>query len=157
VRDISGFVRAVSVLEQESLSPAGINVVREFGSGKARVWGARTLAATDASWKYVNVRRLFNMIETSIRDGTLWVRFEPNDAALWGRVTRTVESFLLGLWRQGALFGETASESFQVKCDADTNPPEARDEGKLIIDVAVAPVRPGEFVIFRITQKSQTD
>ena len=99
------------------------------------MWGARTLSKTDPSWRYINVRRLFNMIETTIMDGTQWVVFEPNDQALWQRVNRTVSSFLLGLWRDGALFGATPDEAFFVKCDRETNPPESIDEGKLIVEV----------------------
>ena len=140
--------------EQEILNPNGINAIRAFGAGGLKVWGARTLSDTDPSWKYINVRRLFNMIETTIMDGTQWVVFEPNDQALWQRVARTVNAFLLGLWRDGALFGATPDQAFYVKCDAETNPPESIDEGKLIVEVGVAPVKPAEFVIFRIGQKS---
>jgi phage tail sheath protein FI len=115
------------------------------------VWGARTLSS-DPSWRYLNVRRLFNMIETSVLQGTQWVVFEPNDMALWQRVRRTIHSFLLGLWRDGALFGATPDEAFFVKCDAETNPPESIDEGKLIVEVGISPVKPAEFVIFRVSQ-----
>ena len=141
--------------EQDLLNPEGINAIRAFGSRGIKVWGARTLSATDPSWKYINVRRLFNMVEATIMEGTQWVVFEPNDQALWQRVNRTVSSFLLGLWRQGALFGATPEEAFFVKCDEELNPPESRDEGKLIVEVGIAPVKPAEFVIFRISQKAQ--
>ena len=144
----------ITKLEQELLNPEGINAIRSFGSRGLKVWGARTLSKTDPSWRYINVRRLFNMVETSIMDGTQWVVFEPNDQALWQRVTRTVNSFLLGLWRDGALFGATPDEAYFVKCDAETNPPESIDEGKLIVEVGIAPVKPAEFVIFRISQKA---
>lgn len=144
----------ITKLEQELLNPEGINAIRAFGSRGLKVWGARTLSKTDPSWKYINVRRLFNMIETTIMDGTQWVVFEPNDQALWQRVNRTVSSFLLGLWRDGALFGASPGEAFFVKCDAETNPPESIDEGKLIVEVGIAPVKPAEFVIFRISQKA---
>ena len=137
--------------EQSLLNPIGINCIRPFGVRGIRVWGARTLAS-DPSWRYLNVRRLFNMIETTILQGTQWVVFEPNDQALWQRVKRTVNAFLLGLWREGALFGSTPDEAFYVKCDAETNPPESIDEGKLVVEVGVAPVKPAEFVIFRIGQ-----
>ncbi len=137
--------------EQELLNPIGINVTRSFGTRGIRVWGARTLTS-DPSWRYINVRRLFNFLETSIQNGTNWVVFEPNDAALWARVRRTVNAFLLGMWRSGALFGASPGEAFFVKCDAENNPPESIDEGKLIIDVGVAPVKPAEFVVFRISQ-----
>lgn len=137
--------------EQELLNPIGVNVTRSFGTRGIRIWGARTLTS-DPSWRYINVRRLFNFLETSIQGGTNWVVFEPNDAALWARVRRTVNAFLLGMWRNGALFGATSGEAFFVKCDGENNPPESIDEGKLIIDVGVAPVKPAEFVVFRISQ-----
>ena len=85
-------------------------------------------------------------------EGTQWVVFEPNDMALWQRVKRTISAFLLGLWREGALFGATPDQAFYVKCDAETNPPESIDLGKLVVEVGIAPVKPAEFVIFRISQ-----
>ncbi|HYH51115.1 MAG TPA: phage tail sheath C-terminal domain-containing protein [Acidimicrobiia bacterium] len=137
--------------EQSLLNPIGVNCIRPFSTRGIRVWGARTLSS-DPSWRYLNVRRLFNMIETSILQGTQWVVFEPNDMALWARVRRTITAFLLGLWRDGALFGATPEEAFYVKCDAETNPPESIDEGKLVVEVGIAPVKPAEFVIFRVSQ-----
>lgn len=156
VRGILGVAQSITKLEQELLNPVGINAIRGFGTQGTKVWGARTLSATDPSWKYINVRRLFNMVEATIMDGTQWVVFEPNDQALWERVKRTVNAFLLGLWRDGALFGASPDEAFFVKCDSENNPPESRDEGKLIVEVGIAPVLPAEFVIFRISQKAQT-
>ena len=137
--------------EQGFLNPNGINCIRPFGTRGIRVWGARTLSS-DPSWTYLNVRRLFNMIETTIMDGTQWVVFEPNDQALWERVKRTINAFLLGLWREGALFGATPEQAYYVKCDAETNPPESIDLGRLVVEVGIAPVKPAEFVIFRISQ-----
>ena len=137
--------------EQDLLNPIGINCIRPFGVRGIRVWGARTLSS-DPAWRYVNVRRLFNFVEDSILLGTQWVVFEPNDLDLWERVKRTINAFLLGLWRQGALFGATPEEAFYVKCDAETNPPESVDEGKLVVEIGIAPVKPAEFVIFRISQ-----
>jgi phage tail sheath protein FI len=137
--------------EQDLLNPLGINCIRPFGIRGIRVWGGRTLSS-DPSWRYINVRRLFNYVEESILEGTQWVVFEPNDLDLWSRVKRTIYAFLLGLWRQGALFGATPEEAFYVKCDAETNPPESVDEGKLVVEVGIAPVKPAEFVIFRISQ-----
>ena len=119
--------------------------------GGIRIWGARTLS-TDPSWRYINVRRLFIMVETSIERATQWVVFEPNDHRLWKRVTRTIASFLTLVWRQGALFGETPEKAFYVKCDEETNPPETIDVGQLIVEIGLAPVKPAEFVIFRIGQ-----
>ncbi|MEN3359158.1 MAG: uncharacterized protein V7637_3140 [Mycobacteriales bacterium] len=137
--------------EHDDLNPAGINVIRAFPGRGILVWGARTLA-DDSAWRYVNVRRLFNYIETSILAGTQWVVFEPNDLELWQRIKRTVASFLLGLWRDGALFGATPEQAFYVKCDAETNPPDVVDAGYVVIEVGIAPVKPAEFVVFRIAQ-----
>ncbi|MBF8277365.1 MAG: tail sheath protein [Candidatus Brocadiaceae bacterium] len=102
----------------------------------------------------MNVRRLFLYIEESIDEGTQWVVFEPNDPALWGKVKRNITAFLTRVWRDGALFGSTPEEAFFVKVDAENNPPEVRDVGQLIIEVGVAPVKPAEFVVIRISQKT---
>jgi phage tail sheath protein FI len=141
----------VTSREQELLNPNGINCIRPFGTRGIRVWGARTLSS-DASWRYVNVRRLFTYIEESILRGTQWIVFEPNDLDLWQRVKRTINAFLIGLWRQGALLGATPEQAFYVKCDAETNPAESIDEGRLTVEIGIAPVKPAEFVIFRISQ-----
>ena len=138
--------------EQELLNPAQVNCIRSFGANGIRVWGARTLAATDQSWRYINVRRLFIFIEETIRKGTQWVVFEPNDSDLWARVRRTVTAFLRELWMQGALVGATAEQAFFVLCDETNNPQSSIDQGKLVVDVGLAPVKPAEFVIFRISQ-----
>lgn len=137
--------------EQGLLNPIGVNCIRSFGVRGIRVWGARTMSS-NPSWQYLNVRRLFNMVETTIMDGTQWVVFEPNDLALWQRVKRTLNAYLRTLWREGALFGATPAEAFFVKCDAENNPPESIDAGRLIVEVGIAPVKPAEFVIFRISQ-----
>ena len=139
--------------EQDGLNPAGINCIRAFPGRGIRVWGARTLSS-DPSWRYINVRRLFNMVEKSIESGTQWVVFEPNDMSLWGKINRDISSFLKVVWRSGALFGATPSEAFYVKCDAETNPPELRDLGQVVTEIGIAPVKPAEFVIFRIAQWS---
>jgi phage tail sheath protein FI len=143
----------VTKSEHDQLNPNGINVIRAFPGRGIRVWGARTLSS-DPAWRYLNVRRLFNYVEESILEGTQWVVFEPNDLALWERVKRTVNSFLVGVWRSGALFGATPQEAFYVKCDAETNPPDVIDRGQLVVEVGIAPVKPAEFVIFRIAQFS---
>lgn len=140
--------------EQALLNPIGINCIRPFGTRGIRVWGARTLAS-DADWTYVNVRRLFNMIETAIMDGTQFAVFEPNDQKLWAGLSRTISAFLRGLWRDGALFGATPDQAFFVKCDSETNPPDSIDQGKVVVEVGIAPVKPAEFVIFRISQIKQ--
>jgi phage tail sheath protein FI len=139
--------------EHDLLNPLGINCIRAFPGRGIRVWGARTLSS-DAAWRYLNVRRLFNYIEESILEGTAWVVFEPNDMALWERVKRTIDAFLVRVWRDGALFGATPSEAFFVKCDGENNTAETIDAGQLIIDIGIAPVKPAEFVIFRIAQFS---
>ncbi|MGI5531986.1 phage tail sheath family protein [Streptomyces syringium] len=139
--------------EHDLLNPIGLNCVRAFPGRGIRVWGARTLAA-DPAWRYLNVRRLFNYLEESILAGTQWVVFEPNDDALWARVRRTVSAFLVNEWRKGALFGLTPDEAFYVKCDRETNPPESIDAGQVICEVGVAPVKPAEFVVFRLAQLS---
>ena len=146
--------RPITKNEQGLLNPIGINCIRPFGTRGIRIWGARTLSS-DSDWRYINVRRLFNMIETTILEGTQYAVFEPNDMRLWEGVSRTLSAFLTGLWRQGALFGASPEQSFYVKCDAETNPPDSIDEGKLVVEVGVAPVKPAEFVIFRISQQKQ--
>ena len=141
----------ITKAEQGLLNPIGINCIRPFGTRGIRVWGARTLAS-NTDWTYINVRRLFNMIETTIMEGTQFAVFEPNDQKLWEGLKRTVNAFLRGLWRDGALFGATAEQAFFVKCDAETNPPESIDQGKVVVEIGIAPVKPAEFVVFRISQ-----
>ncbi len=137
--------------EQDILNPRGVNCIRAFSGRGIRVWGARTLSS-NSLWKYINVRRLFIMLEESIEKGTQWVVFEPNDQKLWARVKQTVTQFLTGVWRTGALMGNTTEEAFFVKCDGSTMTQDDIDNGRLIVIVGVAPVKPAEFVIFRIAQ-----
>jgi len=151
VRGALGLRYAISKGEQDILNPKGINCIRMMMGGGIRIWGARTLSS-DPSWRYINVRRLFIMVETSIERATQWVVFEPNDQKLWKRVNRTISSFLTLVWRNGALMGETPEKAFYVKCDEETNPPEVVDVGQLIVEIGLAPVKPAEFVIFRIGQ-----
>ncbi len=153
IRGALGLANQVTAGEQDQLNPAGVNCIRAFPGRGIRVWGARTLSS-DPSWKYVNVRRLFIFLEKSIQQGTQWVVFEPNDLDLWQRVKRTITAFLTRVWRDGALFGATPQDAFFVKCDAENNPPETRDVGQLIVEIGVSPVKPAEFVIFRISQYS---
>jgi phage tail sheath protein FI len=143
----------ITKAEHDQLNPNGVNCIRAFPGRGIRVWGARTISS-DPSWRYLNVRRLFNYIEESIFEGTQWVVFEPNDMRLWGRVKRTINAFLLRVWRDGALFGATPDQAFFVVCDETNNPPEVRDAGQLIVDIGIAPVKPAEFVVFRIAQFS---
>ena len=139
--------------EQDLLNPNGINCLRAFPGRGVRVWGARTLSS-DPAWRYLNVRRLFNYLEKSILNGTDWVVFEPNDQALWAKIRRTIASFLVMEWRKGALFGATPNDAFFVKCDDETNPAEGIDLGQVVCEIGVAPVKPAEFVIFRLSQFS---
>jgi phage tail sheath protein FI len=156
VRGAIGLQRDVSQRQQMILNPSApegpaINCIRTFPGRGIRVWGARTLAS-DASWRYVNVRRLFNFVEKSIDNGTQWVVFEPNDFYTWEKVSRDVIAFLTRVWRDGALFGLTQGQAFYVKCDEELNTVEERDAGRMIVEIGIAPVKPAEFVIFRISQ-----
>ena len=137
--------------EQDVFNPNRRELHPRFPGRGIRVWGARTLSSNGA-WRYINVRRLFIMVEASMEAGLSWVVFEPNDATLWAKVVRDVTSFLKVVWRSGALFGTTPEQAFYVKCDEELNPTEIRDLGQLIIEVGMAPVKPAEFVIFRISQ-----
>ena len=139
--------------EQDLLNPKGVNLIRAFPGLGIRVWGART-ASSDGSWKYINVRRLFIFIEESIKANTNWAVFEPNDEVLWVRIQRTIEVFLTGLWRGGSLAGTTPDEAFFVNVGRSTMSQDDIDNGRLICVIGVAPVKPAEFVIFRITQKT---
>ena len=153
VQGVTGLQYNVTRGEQDVLNPVGVNCIRAFAGMGIRIWGARTLTS-NALWRYIPVRRLFNMIETTIENGTQWAVFEPNEPRLWGRIRRDVGAFLSTQWSAGALYGAAPSEAFYVKCDAETNPPESRELGRLVVEVGIAPVKPAEFVIFRISQWS---
>ncbi|WP_037910886.1 phage tail sheath family protein [Actinacidiphila yeochonensis] len=139
--------------EQDLLNPIGVNCIRAFPGRGIRVWGARTVSS-DPAWRYLNIRRYFNYLEESILLGTQWVVFEPNDHALWARIRRNISAFLVNEWRSGALFGRRPEEAFYVKCDEETNPPESVDVGRVVCEIGIAPVKPAEFVIFRLAQFS---
>ncbi|MCD9898988.1 phage tail sheath family protein [Streptomyces sp. MT29] len=141
--------------EQDLLNPIGVNCVRAFPGRGIRIWGARTLSS-DPAWRYLNVRRLFNYLEESILIGTQWVVFEPNDDRLWSSIRRNVTAFLTEEWRRGALFGRTAEEAFYVRCDRSNNPQESIDLGQVVCEIGVAPVKPAEFVVFRLAQFSDS-
>ncbi|MEH2288151.1 phage tail sheath family protein [Nostoc sp.] len=152
-RGVIGLGYDTNFREQELLNPLGINCIRNFPNRGIRIWGARTLVEPDKTeWRYISVRRLISYIEKSLELGTQWVVFEPNDQDLWARVTRTVSNFLERIWREGALYGASPAQAFYVKCDEELNPPETRILGRLYIEVGVCPVRPAEFVVFRISQ-----
>ncbi|QSQ23052.1 phage tail sheath family protein [Pyxidicoccus parkwayensis] len=153
VRGAMRLVRDVTPEEQGELNQVGVNCIRYFPRGGIRVWGARTLAPPDNSdWRYINVRRLFNFVEESIALGTNWTVFEPNDPTLWKSIRRDVSAFLLRLWRDGALMGRTPEEAFFVQCDEQVNTPETIDAGQVFAVIGMAPVKPAEFIIFRIGQ-----
>lgn len=139
--------------EQNILNPKGVNLIRSFPGMGIRVWGART-ASSNPSWKYINVRRMFIFIEESIKANTNWVVLEPNDEVLWVRVRRTIEVFLTGMWRDGSLAGSSPDEAFFVNIGHDTMSQDDIDNGRMICVIGVAPVKPAEFIIFRISQKT---
>jgi len=153
VNNCTGLGSYFNSTEQDILNPKGVNLIRKFPGAGIRVWGART-ASSRPLWKYINVRRLFIFLEESIRANTNWVVFEPNDELLWSRVQRTIEMFLEGVWRSGALVGGGNGSSFYVDIGPNTMTKADIDNGMLICVIGVAPVKPAEFVIFRITQKT---
>ncbi|MDJ0726152.1 MAG: phage tail sheath subtilisin-like domain-containing protein [Prochloraceae cyanobacterium] len=157
-RGVMGLAYETNFREQELLNPLGINCIRSFPNRGIKIWGARTLVEPDKTeWRYINVRRLISYVEKSIELGTQWVVFEPNDEDLWARVTRVVTNFLERLWREGALFGASPEEAFYVKCDSELNTPDTIMLGRLYVEVGICPVRPAEFVIFRISQWNSSD
>ncbi|MEU8758932.1 phage tail sheath subtilisin-like domain-containing protein [Streptomyces sp. NPDC048659] len=155
IRGVVDLDMRLSKGEQDLLNPIGVNCVRAFPGRGIRIWGARTLSS-DPAWRYLNVRRLFNYLEESILLGTQWVVFEPNDDRLWSSIRRNVTAFLTEEWRRGALFGLTAAEAFYVKCDRENNPQESIDQGRVVCEIGVAPVKPAEFVVFRLAQFSDS-
>jgi Bacteriophage tail sheath protein len=146
-----GFEKLLNKAQQEVLNPEGINCFRFFEGRGFRLWGARTISS-DPEWKYVNLRRYFAYLEHSIDKGTQWAVFEPNGELLWGNVRRTIEDFLLNEWQNGALLGDKPEKAYFVKCDRSTMTQNDLDNGRLVCLIGVAPLRPAEFVIFRIGQ-----
>ena len=153
VANCTGLAVTYNTAEQDMLNPNGVNLIRRFPGQGIRVWGART-ASSKPLWKYVNVRRLFIFLEESIKANTNWVVFEPNDELLWIRVRRTIEVFLEGVWRSGALAGATTADAFFVNIGTNTMTQDDIDNGRLVCVIGEAPVKPAEFVIFRLTQKT---
>jgi hypothetical protein len=158
-RDLNGgrkpLTHTLSKREHDLLNPRGVNVIRDFRSDgrDIRIWGARTMSS-DAMWKYVNVRRLFIFLEQSIDRGTQWSVFEPNTEPTWIAVRTSITNFLRTVWRNGALQGTTQDEAFFVKCGRNTMTQDDIDNGRLVCLIGVAPAKPAEFVIFRISQKT---
>jgi phage tail sheath protein FI len=146
-----GLEMLVNRAQQDILNPEGINCFRFFPGRGYRLWGARTISS-DPEWKYVNLRRYFAYVEHSIDRGTQWAVFEPNGEALWANVRRTVEDFLLNEFQSGALLGDKPEKAYFVKCDRSTMTQNDLDNGRLVCLVGIAPLRPAEFVIFRIGQ-----
>lgn len=140
-----------SKVEQDSLNPIGVNLIRNIPGSGIRIWGART-ASNNSAFKYVNIRRLLIYVEESIKANTNWVVFEPNDQILWERVSKSISLFLTQMWRNGMLAGGSAAESYFVDLGPSTMSPDDIRNGRLICNVGVAPVRPAEFIIFRVTQ-----
>lgn len=151
VYGLTRFEANINTGRQQVLNPEGINALRFFPGRGHRVWGARTLTS-DPEWKYVNVRRFFLFLEHSIDKATQWAVFEPNGPDLWQKIVRAIEDFLDLQWRDGALLGATRAQSYFVRCDRTTMTQNDLDNGRLICLIGVAPVRPAEFVIFRIGQ-----
>jgi phage tail sheath protein FI len=151
-----GLEYSVTDAEQDILNPIGVNCVRQFAASGIVVWGARTFAAqSDPEYRYVPVRRYTLYLRQSIYNGTQWAVFEPNDAPLWDQLKANIDDFLMGEFRKGALAGATPDEAFSVKCDAELNPPSEVNAGRVNMEIAFAPLKPAEFVVIRISQKSQ--
>lgn len=147
------FAQEINRFQQELLNPNGINCLRSFPGRGHRVWGGRTLAS-DPEWKYINVRRYFLYLERSIDKSTQWVVFEPNGELLWENVRSSIEDFLYNEWFNGRLLGGSPKESYFVRCDRSTMTQNDIDNGRLVCLIGVAALKPAEFVIFRIGQKT---
>lgn len=153
IRSALRFERLVNTGEQETLNPLGVNCLRYFAGRGHRIWGART-TSSDPEWKYINIRRYFLYLEHSIDRGTQWAVFEPNGERLWANVRDTIVSFLHNEWVNGALLGDKPEQAFFVKCDRSTMTQNDLDNGRLICLIGVAAIKPAEFVIFKIGQKT---
>ena len=153
LQDVVALEKNIEKDTQDLIYPEGINCIRSFRGRGIRIWGSRTLSS-DTQWKHVNVTRVFAMICKSIEGGTQWAPFEPNTEELWKMLVRLVSTFLTDLWRQGYLTGATPEQGFYVKCDETTNPPETREAGEVICEIGLAIVRPLEFIVFRIGQRT---
>lgn len=141
----------MSDAEQDILNPENINAIRAFDGEGICIWGTRTLSSGE--YKYIPVRRLVTFIEQSLKANMLWTVFKPNDEKLWGMIKSAVEGFLTTIWAQGGLKGASASDAFFVKCDAELNTPDVIDQGRTYVDIGIAPQKPAEFIVFRISLK----
>jgi phage tail sheath protein FI len=160
--DVIAPVVAIDSAFQEGLNVdpdtgKSINAIRAFAGKGTLVWGARTLAGNDNEWRYISVRRFFNMVEESVKKSTYWAVFEPNDANTWVKVRGMIESYLTDKWRDGALAGATPKDAFFVKCGLGVTM-NAQDilEGRLNVEIGMAVVRPAEFIILKFSHKLQT-
>ena len=144
----------VTARQQEPLNPQGVNVIRTFPNKGTVNWGARTLASTDAEWKYIPVRRTALFIERSLRDGLQWTASEPNDEALWAKVRSSAESFLNDLYRRGAFEGSRPQDAYYVRCDARTTGVAERAQGLVKLMIGFAPVKSAEFLSISLLLKT---
>jgi uncharacterized protein len=142
--------------KQDALNPEGINCLRAFPGRGIRVWGARTIS-NDLNWRYVNVRRLFLTLQRWIDLTMGWVSFEPNTPMLWIQITREIDAYLTGLWKDGALAGQSAEQAFYIKCDEETNPQEIREAGQIITEIGLAPAQPSEFIMVRVVHHTAVE
>ena len=149
LRGASGLQVELNDVEQQPLNAAGVNCIRAFTGRGILLWGARTVSS-DSDWKYVNVRRYALYLEQSLSQGLQWAVFEPNGEQLWANVRRAVQDFLISEWRKGALMGLKPDEAFFVHCDRATMTQNDLDNGRLVVEVGIAPLKPAEFVIIRI-------
>ena len=155
VRDALDLEVAIDKPLQDRLNPEGVNCLRVFPGRGIRVWGARTLNR-DPAWRHINVRRLCLTVGRWVDRNMTWAAFEPNDPRLWVRIQRELHPYLTGLWRAGALQGQTPAEGFYVRCDADTNPPETREVGQVVTEIGLAATAPAEFIVVRIIHRTGT-
>lgn len=151
VLGVADLVTEISDREQGALNMKGINIIRHRPFAGIRIWGARTIAS-DPLWNYINVRRLFLMVERSVRDAIQWAVFMPNTAATRADLKSTIASFLYRLWKEGALDGDTWGDAFEVQCDSQNNPDVDVRAGLLTVDVQMRPVFPAEFIRVRFQQ-----
>ena len=151
LKGVTGAEQELDEEDQAALNQRGVNLIRSIEGRGTMIWGARTLS-TDALWKYVSVRRLFLYLRRSIEEGTRWAVFEPNDLSLWRKVRGSIENFLTIVWRQGGFAGDRPERAFYVRCDRTTMTQDDIDNGRIVVEIGIAPVRPAEFVIFRIGQ-----
>jgi phage tail sheath protein FI len=161
LNNVAGLTARIDNEEQDDLNVdviAGksINAIRAFAGRGILVWGARTLAGNDNEWRYISVRRFFNMVEESVKKSTSWAVFEPNDAGLWTKIKAMIENYLTLKWRDGALTGAKPDEAFFVNVGLGvTMTSQDILEGRLIVDIGMAVVRPAEFIVLRFMHKMQ--